>query len=261
MNILLDSRLRPVVAHRGGALHAPENTLEAMDLAVSRGAEALEFDIRLSADGEALVFHDPVVDRTTDGHGPIALKSLGELRELDASARAMPPATWAPLTRRCRIPLFEEVLLRYEQIPLLIEIKAPLASARVLSLIQKHSAGNRCLVAAYDAAALQIFRRAGIPVGASRSDVIGLLAWIFLRAGRMPDFDGLFIPEEYYGFPLPAAKLVGATVASGRAAHIWTVNDTDDARRLWRIGVSGIVTDDVPLMLAARNEFPGGQDR
>ncbi|HEY0777135.1 MAG TPA: glycerophosphodiester phosphodiesterase family protein, partial [Gemmatirosa sp.] len=65
--ILLDPAARLVVAHRGDSAHAPENTIESFERAVSLGAHALEFDCRVSADGVAGVVHDETLDRTTDG--------------------------------------------------------------------------------------------------------------------------------------------------------------------------------------------------
>ena len=69
MNVLFDVGARPVIAHRGGRARAPENTLEAMQLGIAEGADAIEFDVRLTADGEVVVIHDATVDRTTDGSG------------------------------------------------------------------------------------------------------------------------------------------------------------------------------------------------
>ena len=69
---LLSQDARPVVGHRGNSAHAPENTLESFDQAVALGVDALEFDIRLTADGEVVVHHDPTVARTTAGEGAVA---------------------------------------------------------------------------------------------------------------------------------------------------------------------------------------------
>ena len=69
---LLDSARRPIVGHRGNAAHAPENTLESFRQALAAGAECLELDVRLSADGVAVVIHDPTLDRTTSGSGAVA---------------------------------------------------------------------------------------------------------------------------------------------------------------------------------------------
>jgi len=75
-----------IFAHRGDSAHAPENTLAAFELAAERGADGIELDAKLTADGEIVVIHDPAVDRTTDGTGMVAEMSLAALRELDAGS-------------------------------------------------------------------------------------------------------------------------------------------------------------------------------
>ena len=69
-----------VVAHRGASSTRPENTLAAFDEAIALGAPFVECDVRLSADGVAMVIHDPTLDRTTDGDGPVHLRSAADLR-------------------------------------------------------------------------------------------------------------------------------------------------------------------------------------
>jgi glycerophosphoryl diester phosphodiesterase len=73
-------------AHRGARREAPENTLPAFELAVAQGADGVEFDVQLTADGTVVVIHDETVERTTNGTGPVVGFGLAELRGLDASA-------------------------------------------------------------------------------------------------------------------------------------------------------------------------------
>lgn len=74
------------VAHRGASMKAPENTLAALRLAAQMGARAIESDIRLTADDEAVIFHDATLGRTTNGNGYLARKTLAQVRELDAGS-------------------------------------------------------------------------------------------------------------------------------------------------------------------------------
>lgn len=69
-----------MVAHRGASAEADENTLESFDLAVALGADAIEFDVRVSADGEPVVHHDPAGGRSTDGQGLIRDRTLAEIK-------------------------------------------------------------------------------------------------------------------------------------------------------------------------------------
>ena len=80
----MDLNLPQVIGHRGAALAAPENTLESFREAAAQGARWVEFDVGLSADGQCFVLHDDTLDRTTSGKGPAHLKSVAELKMLDA---------------------------------------------------------------------------------------------------------------------------------------------------------------------------------
>ncbi|AWK09232.1 glycerophosphodiester phosphodiesterase [Streptomyces spongiicola] len=106
------------IGHRGVMGVEPENTLRSFVRAERAGMDAIELDLHLSKDGALVVMHDADVDRTTDGTGPIAEKTLEELRELDAGQGE-------------RIPVFEEVLDAV-CLPLQVEIKDA-AAARVLA--------------------------------------------------------------------------------------------------------------------------------
>ncbi|MGN9758706.1 glycerophosphodiester phosphodiesterase [Streptomyces sp. SD31] len=106
------------IGHRGVMGVEPENTLRSFVAAQQAGLDCIELDLHLSKDGALVVMHDTDVDRTTDGTGPIADKTLAELRALDAG-------------RGERVPVFEEVLEAVRS-PLQAEIK-DVAAARALA--------------------------------------------------------------------------------------------------------------------------------
>jgi glycerophosphoryl diester phosphodiesterase len=89
-----NTRRLQVFAHRGGGALAPENTFAAFDNGLARGAQGLELDVRLSADGVVVVHHDRTLERTTNLTGPIANRTAGELARADAGyffRRVCPP--------------------------------------------------------------------------------------------------------------------------------------------------------------------------
>jgi len=114
-----ESARRPgVIAHRGVAAEAPENTLPAIARAIELGCAMAEVDVRYTADGELVLVHDETLDRTTDGSGPVAVKTLAELRRLDAGAAA------GAAFRGTRIPTLEEaVKLARGRIQLYLDLK------------------------------------------------------------------------------------------------------------------------------------------
>jgi glycerophosphoryl diester phosphodiesterase len=93
-----------IVCHRGANAIAPENTLPAFECALAAGFNFIELDLHITADGEIVVIHDPMLERTTDGSGPVTKKTLAELRLLDAGA------WFDPFFAETQIPQLEEVL-------------------------------------------------------------------------------------------------------------------------------------------------------
>jgi glycerophosphoryl diester phosphodiesterase len=82
---MLEHFPRPIIfAHRGDLAHAPENTLPSFSQAIQKGADGVELDAKLTADGHVIVIHDTTVDRTTNGSGKVASFTLDDIRKLDA---------------------------------------------------------------------------------------------------------------------------------------------------------------------------------
>src|SRR5829696_8554802 len=121
-NPLLDLSARPVIAHRGAPGSAPENTMPAFQLAARQGADAFELDVRLTADGVPVVFHDLTLERTTDGTGPIGALRLNELRSIDAGAKftADRNLTFPFRAADVRIPTLADVLRGFPEMALLV---------------------------------------------------------------------------------------------------------------------------------------------
>lgn len=92
------------VGHRGTRKFAPENTLAAHEAALSLGARAIEMDVRMTADGEFVLMHDPFVNRTTNGRGLVSRMTLAEIRALDAGS------WFAPEFAGERVPTLREAL-------------------------------------------------------------------------------------------------------------------------------------------------------
>lgn len=93
-----------VIGHRGASAEAPENTMAAFERALQLGADGIEFDVQLSSDGTAVVIHDAMLDRTTDGSGPVFQHDLDTLRGFDAGGK------FSPEFIKEQIPTLEEVL-------------------------------------------------------------------------------------------------------------------------------------------------------
>jgi glycerophosphoryl diester phosphodiesterase len=151
------------------------------------------------------------------------------------------------------VPALAEVLDLLPATPLLIEIKDPAAQTAVRRVIAERGAEARCVVAATLARALDAFREPPFLVGASRRDIARL--WLAATLGlttRRVDYRLLAVPLRHRGLVVPTQRFLAAAARLACAVHVWTVNNPEVARRLWRRGVSGIVTDAPAVMLSAR---------
>jgi glycerophosphoryl diester phosphodiesterase len=225
-----------------------------MQLGVDEGADAIELDVHVCAGGDVVVIHDPTVDRTTEGTGAVDCMTLADLRSLNAACRFTPGQPQAA-GRTCRIPTLSEVFESFPRTPLIIEIKTPAASIQTRTLIENHNAEDRCLVDSFYTNALDAFRGSRIARGGTRAGVARLIARAFLRTASPveAELSALCIPRRYRGLPLPVKRLAALLRSAGKPTHIWTVNDPGEAVEMWRLGASGIITNEVPSILAARD--------
>lgn len=149
------SRTRPLItAHRGASGEAPENTLAAFHLALEQGAEMVELDVHLTAEGIPVVIHDHTVDRTTDGHGPVKGLTLAQVKALDAGG------WFAPQYAGERIPTLDELLeWAKDRIPVSIEIKNgpvyyPGIEDQVVNALRRHRMVHSAIVISFDHASV-----------------------------------------------------------------------------------------------------------
>ncbi len=230
----------------------PENTLPGFAHAIALGVDAVEFDVRVTGDGVAVVHHDPTTLRTCGEDLVIAHSSIGALRRLDPSATFAggfrPP-------RRSPIPLLDEVLDLTRSVPVIIECKTVDAAPLVITALAAHGATDRALVGSFLHGAMRVVRARSLPSGASRRDIIALLLRGVVRlAPRRLPFAAMCLPEASNGITLPIARFAAWGRAIGVPVHIWTVNAAADAHRLWDAGVTGMISDDPEAILAARAE-------
>lgn len=250
-----------LVAHRGGAKLAPENTLAAFSSAVEEwGADMLELDVRLSADGEVIVIHDETVDRTTDGTGLVRDLTLDELRSLDAGYRFL-DLEGRPAFRGegARIPTMGEVIEACPSVWLNVEAKEAAVAGPLVEVVRRRGEQHRVLVAAEHERNRRAARGYEGPWGASRRHC-GLF-WILHRlpggGPYTPPVDVLQIPEFWKGRRVLTPRLVEAAHRRNLPVHVWTVDDPDDMRRMLAWGVDAIQTDRPDLLSEVLVEVAG----
>jgi glycerophosphoryl diester phosphodiesterase len=258
MNILLDRSAHPVIGHRGNRAHSPEDTRESVQEALALGVDAVEFDLHVTRDGQLVVVHDPTVERTTDGHGAIASMTVAQLKEFDAGANFTKDGgkTFPWRGRGVEIPTFDEMLDVVRDVPMIIELKTPAATELARAAITRRRIEDRVVVAGFDSRAVYPLRGANFPLGATTRDALALLPRAFMRMTAAPlQYHTVNIPPTWHGLPVPMRLLSKSLAARGTPIHVWTVNHGAEAKRLWDMGVSGIISDDPTEILDARNAW------
>jgi len=234
-----------IFGHRGAMADAPQNTLASFQLAVDQGADGVELDVQLSRDGHIVVVHDFSVDGTTDGRGEVSALALSDLKQLDAGR------WFAGEFARERIPTLDEVFAGFAgKLYINVELKSRFdessaLEAAVADCIRRHGLTEQTIVSSFDARLLQRFRALApeVMMGYLHAPV-GLDALMdeVPHEARHPWHDGI-----------DAAYMRWAR-ATGFLVNAWTVNDTDRACALKKLGVNGIITDSPQDTISALNQ-------
>ncbi|HKZ06842.1 MAG TPA: glycerophosphodiester phosphodiesterase family protein [Methylomirabilota bacterium] len=234
-------------AHRGGALLWPENSLLAFKSAAEQlGADFLEFDVHLSKDGEGVVIHDPTLDRTTNGRGPVRERTLQELRALQLRDRA------GAITEE-RLPSLDEVVALAVRTGrrMLLEIKVddrakryPGIEEKVLEVLDRHRAAGATLLMSFERDTWKRIRaiRPDVRVCALYSKrTIGDLGSTFRAELRTAKAAGVHVMGLHQD--LVDAQTVELVREAGLGMSAWTVNDEPAIRRVVALGVDIVISD------------------
>jgi len=237
-----------VFAHRGGAGLAPENTIPAFDHGLSLGADGLELDVHLSRDGVVVVHHDRTLERTTNLTGAVAAHTASELARADAGYRFQQNGDFPWRGRGAGVPTLAEVLARYRDAPIIIELKenAPGLAHAALDVVRRAGALERVCFGSFGLRVLRAVRASepAAATSAAREEVRWALyrSWVHWSV-RHAAYDGYQVPEWAGRTRVLSPRFVAAAHRAGLAVQVWTVNTEDDARRLLGWGIDAIITD------------------
>ena len=256
---------RPLaIAHRGGAGLWPENTLYAFERAAALGVDVIETDVRATADGELVIFHDEGVGRTTDGAGRVGSLTLAELKRLDAAYRFSTDGgrTFPLRGQGVNVPTLREVFEALPRMRFNIEPKQAVPSivAPLCRMIREQGMTERVLVASFSGGILAEFRREcpEVATSAATGEVASFLALesAGLAASYSPPMQALQVPERAGAVRVLTRDFVEAAHDRGLRVHAWTVDAEGDMRRLLETGVDGIMTDYPDRLLKVLGRSP-----
>lgn len=233
-----------VIAHRGFSGRAPENTLIAIRQAIEIGADMVEIDVTVTADGHVILLHDETLDRTTDGVGAPIDMTLDEVRRLDAGS------WFGPEYAGERIPTLDEALEAVKgRILINVEIKPESVAhgvvPRVAAAIEEHGMIDQVVVSSFSPEVLRLMKI---------TDPTVVTASLFNKELHT-DRDPLEIIQEVgsRGFNISTKRVTAAMIerchAHGFPVAVYTVNDPGELRRLKQMGVNAVFSDHPDLML------------
>lgn len=228
-----------VTAHRGFSGAAPENTLAAFEAAIAAGVDMIELDVHLSRDGRLVVIHDDTLNRTTDGRGNVADKTLAELQALDAGS------WFDPRFAGEKIPTLAQVLVLTRGRTLLnIELKKgknfPYTmeelAERTLEEVERAGMLDKVLFSSFDPAAIDRIQALNprLPVG-----LITQKAWATPEEAG----GGKAYPTLNSLYKNLNAENVRLAHSRGVRIHAWTVNTPEEMEQVIGLGVDGIITN------------------
>ena len=237
-----DGRAR-VFGHRGAMGYAHENTMASFRRAADLGVDAIELDVHLTADHQVVVIHEPFLERTTNGRGPIREHTLEQVRGLDAGAHVGPQFAGE------RVPTLDEVLAwARARCVVDVEIKGgpapyPGIAERVAELLTTYEMLDRSIVISFDHPTVQQVKAlapdlaTGVLYSCRPIDAIGL--------ARAAGADAL-LPHWSHC----VAEDVAAAHAAGLSVHPWATSEPAEIRALLRMGVDSIASNHPDRVLA-----------
>lgn len=235
-----------VVAHRGGANLAPENSWEAFENCDKLGFHFVETDAHLTADGHVVLLHDPILDRVSDGFGLVSSHTLEQLQDVTINGSARGPV------------LLADVLQTFPHLKLNIDAKEEDVWRPMIEVIRAHGAMDRVCLASFDSGRLQRIREVAPGISTSLGQVE--VARLFLAAQTntrrlVARLDwprrgvvAAQIPLKIGPIRLVSKRFVSFAHSFGIGVHVWTLNEPEEIVQALDAGVDAIISDDPVLV-------------
>ncbi len=230
-------------AHRGGASSAPENTLAAFAVAVEMGFTHLETDVHATSDGVLVAFHDDDLRRTCGDPRTIAATAWDDLSSVKVAGREP-------------IPLLDEILGTWPEVYVNIDCKTDGAVEPLVKLLTaRPELLDRVCIGSFDDSRLDAIRTA---VGPRLLTSMGprAVARLVAKSAGLPVRlrpDGAAcaqVPVRQGPIPVVTSAFVETAHEAGVAVHVWTIDDPTEISRLFRLGVDGVMSDDLHSLKA-----------
>ena len=240
-----------IASHRGGGAAAPENTLPAIEAALTGGFDYVEVDVALTADRQPVLMHDASVDRTTDGHGRLSELTLAAVRALDAGS------WFDPRFAGTRVPTLAEFLdlLDASGHRAIVDLKGLWDAAAVTAAIGEVAARDlerRVAISSFDARTLALAGAASEVV--PRLLILKHIPDDVVRAAGEAGVRGILVDRKAV---LDRPEIVAEVHRAGIRIVVYTLNHDSQWDAVTALGVDGIVTDDPDTLSRWQSAYAG----
>lgn len=246
-----------IYAHRGAMGTYPQNTMLAFEKAIEMGVDGLEIDVHMTSDEHLVVIHDEYAERKTDGEGMIKDMTLDQVRALSAGVRYKDFEAYEPSWDQEKVPTLQEVLglVELHDIELNIEFKTNKVlyegiEEKVDAMVSGYSIEHKVVYSSFHLPTL---------IRMKTIDPNARIAWL---NKKMPsiiyDYINTLKLDAMHLSYKAVLKKVERIGKSEDKVRVWTVNDTDNAKRFFELGVDAIMTDFPKEMIQARKEYQAG---
>ena len=221
-----------VLAHRGGSIESLENTIESFEYSISLGCNYIETDVQLSSDGKPYIFHDEDLNRLAGINKIFNDLNSSEIDEIK-------------LFNNHKIPLLEEVLIKFPDTHFQIDVKTDEVVLPTLKVIYDLGAQDRVCIARFSSERLETVRNKypDICISMGPKEILKLLLSSFGLYRRKVPGDCLQIPIYQYGIKLVTKRFVNFVQSKDLKIIVWTINDPEEMKKLIELEVDGIITD------------------
>ncbi|MHA1124952.1 MAG: glycerophosphodiester phosphodiesterase [Candidatus Heimdallarchaeota archaeon] len=213
-----------IFGHRGSSIREPENTMRALQAAIQEGADGVEFDVRITKDREIVIIHDAMINRTSNGRGKVKKFNYSELLEFDFGKGE-------------KILLLKDVLKKYgNKYWINIEIKETGFESEIVEMLRELKITEKVVISSFKKSALIIITKLTTDIP---------LAYLFNKPiNNFTKLQKLKFTSIHPGKLFVNKQLMQAANKANLKVRVWTVDNFKEAKRLAKLGVDGIITND-----------------
>jgi glycerophosphoryl diester phosphodiesterase len=249
-----------VIPHAGGDGQYPENTILAWDRSMAAGGDVVDIDVSMTVDNVLVAFHDPTLDRTTNGKGNVATKSFAEIAKLDAGWKFKRNGKYPYRNKNVRVPTVEAVLKRFPASLVTLDLKDQTvgSATQVCRLLTKLNRSDNVYVGVDTTEQVMEFRQRCPKVRTSGTDAERRAARAARESGNTRFVSRQLVSQPSYIANDGTKRVTSTTLAfahrNNTAVLTWVVDDRESLSELIDLGVDGIYTRRPDLMLKILRE-------